>query len=124
MRIKDHRLDPIEKTAQHSLTELEKQLLIDFTHDDFFENGIGSTLWVDYFLEGTSSAPGRIARGILSSLEQKGYLWIDEHESESGDISSTRRKKMKTVMSLTDLAKEYLRELAQTDEDLARRIGE
>lgn len=93
-----------------NLTSLEKNVLKEFTQDNFFDNGLDSVIWVDEFIRGTSSAEGRIVRGVLSSLVKKGYIYIDDYE----------RGQM--VMGLRDKGKNYLIELAKTDDEVARAI--
>ena len=58
---------------EHNLTEMELNTLEDMTHDDFYENGVDSSLWADNFLD-FSRYDSKITRGVLSSLIKKGII--------------------------------------------------
>lgn len=62
------------------LTELEKQLLEELKEDQFILE-CGST-WTEYFLE-DSSIGSKQARGVLSSLSQKGAIKMYNQDGES-----------------------------------------
>ena len=60
-----------------NLTTLERQALDSITKDDFYENGLDSVIWADVFLDsfkGYYSVTPEKARGVLSSLVQKGII--------------------------------------------------
>ena len=75
------------------LTELEKEILIDITKDNFYEQELESVIWTDCFLSDISM-DSKIARGVLASLVKKGYIYVS-----SGKDSTIR---------LEDKGKEYL----------------
>lgn len=57
----------------YELTEMERTILDDITHDNFYEDELDSVIWADCFLD-TTSIPAKQARGVLSSLVQKGII--------------------------------------------------
>ena len=56
-----------------TLTEMERTILDDIPKDCFYDDGLDSVIWADCFLD-TTSIPPKQARGVLSSLVQKGIL--------------------------------------------------
>lgn len=70
------------------LTDMEKRVLDDITHDDFYEEGLDSVIWADVFCDITSSIPAKQVRGILSSLIKKGIIYPIE-KGRDGCISFT-----------------------------------
>lgn len=57
------------------LTEMERKVLDDITHDDFYEDGLYSTIWADCFVANFSTIPAKQVRGVLSSLIKKGIIY-------------------------------------------------
>lgn len=57
-----------------TLTEMERTILDDITHDCFYEDELDSVIWADSFLD-TTSITANQARGVLSSLVQKGIIF-------------------------------------------------
>ena len=55
------------------MTELERKMMNAIPEDDFFEDGLGSTLWTDCFID-CCGIDSKQARGVFSSLVQKGYI--------------------------------------------------
>ena len=70
-----------------SLTEMEKQILVDITKDCFYDNGVDSEIWADCFLD-TTKISAKQARGVLSSLVQKGIIYPIE-KGRNGTIAFT-----------------------------------
>ena len=57
----------------YELTEMERTILDDITRDCFYEDELDSVIWADCFLD-TTKIPAKQARGVLSSLVQKGII--------------------------------------------------
>lgn len=80
-----------------NLTTLERTILHDITTDDFYDNGLDSTIWADCFLD-TTNVPSKEVRGVLSSLIKKGIL-------------KPILKGRDGVIAFTNYGKEVMREL-------------
>ena len=79
-------------------TEMERTILDDITTDCFYEDELDSVIWADCFLDHTS-IPSEQARGVLSSLIQKGILNPIPKKRDENTISFTEYGKQ-VMMSL------------------------
>lgn len=80
-----------------NLTVNEKLVLKEITEDNFFEDGLDSLVWCDCFLEFGCSLVPKVARGVLSSLIKKEYIY---------PISKARDE---NYIQFTNKGKEYLK---------------
>ena len=68
-----------------TFTVLEARLLSCLVKECFYEQGFDSALWVDCFFDTLedNNLPPKIARGVLSSLSQKGALHVQGEGRDS-----------------------------------------
>ena len=78
-----------------ALTELEAQVMLEITKDDFYEDGLDSSIWADCFLNTTSLSP-KVVRGVLASLVKKELIYGIETGRDG-------------VIAYTDLGKSYMK---------------
>lgn len=89
-------------TEGTELTDKERQVMIALTHDDFYEDGEESVLWLEVAVESVSAETGlsnKAVGGVLSSLEKKGYVYMES--GKDGAIGFER------------LGKEFIRSLEE-----------
>ena len=86
------------------LTEMEKQVLADMPKDNFFEDGLESVLWCDCFLDFTCSLQAEQARGVLSSLIKKDYIYPIGSTREDNTIQFTEKGQgyLEEVLGIND----------------------
>lgn len=74
-----------------NLTQMERTVLDDITHDCFYEDELDSVIWADCFLD-TTKIPAKEVRGVLSSLIQKGIIFPIQ-KGRDGAIAFTEQGK-------------------------------
>jgi len=89
------KLAPQKFTA--NLTSKEAKMMNAITEDQFYENGTDSVLWLDNFIE-YCGFEGKAAGGILTSLQEKGYIYIQLEDDGN-------------LLGLTDKGADYLNSL-------------
>lgn len=73
----------VETSTLGQLTEKEIIFLQQFGKSDFYD-GIDSSVW-DYSVNENLPYKGKTRSGVISSLEQKGIIWVQK--KEKGDIA-------------------------------------
>ena len=88
------------KMEKVKLTELEEEMLRAIPEECFYQEGFESVLWTNCFLDGLKM-DNKVARGVLSSLKQKGVL----------NVQGTGRE---GVIWLNEVSIEWLKENVKT----------
>lgn len=92
-----------DKIADVTLTKKQVRFLERLPEDDFFENGVDSSIWIDVYCDTVADEFNPMAVGaMVSTLREKDIIWVSKDRVNG---------KTCKFMGFTDLGKSILKEM-------------